>query len=326
MIGRIELPPIRPLGVGDVFDEAFDLYKQNFTLFVTIVVVTQLPVVLALNVLTYHFPLDQPGFRRSARGDGEMLGFALGFIAVFVVWVIVYLFQSAALTVAVSDRYFGVATSLRSAYRRARPAMWRLIGAWMLAAFVISAVTFGALFAAAFVWSAVAAAAGPGSTNDVTAVVFLASIGVVIVVLIPLIVALGAFVLFGMFVIQTIVVERIGAASAVRRNMELVSGRFRRLAAALLVLVFIVSALTLTVQQSVVFLLNLFIYPWLEPSRLVRYCVEAVWRGITSIVVEPFTMICLTLLYYDLRVRKEGFDLALLERRLYPAATPEAAP
>jgi hypothetical protein len=44
--------------------------------------------------------------------------------------------------------------------------------------------------------------------------------------------------------------------------------------------------------------------------------VAAVLGQLLPIVCAPLFVSCLTLLYYDLRVRREGFDLQLLSQRL----------
>ena len=41
--------------------------------------------------------------------------------------------------------------------------------------------------------------------------------------------------------------------------------------------------------------------------------------SLLSILIYPFFYVVLTVLYYDLRVRKEGFDLELLASALQPA-------
>jgi len=44
--------------------------------------------------------------------------------------------------------------------------------------------------------------------------------------------------------------------------------------------------------------------------------VAGVLSQFLPIVCAPLFVSCLTLLYYDLRVRREGFDLQLLSQRL----------
>jgi hypothetical protein len=47
------------------------------------------------------------------------------------------------------------------------------------------------------------------------------------------------------------------------------------------------------------------------PSPLLRLVVQTVASGLVGIIVTPLQFTTLTVLYYDLRIRKEGFDLQL---------------
>ena len=42
-----------------------------------------------------------------------------------------------------------------------------------------------------------------------------------------------------------------------------------------------------------------------------NYAIQVAVSSLVSILIETFSAICLTLLYFDLRIRKEGFDLEL---------------
>jgi hypothetical protein len=51
--------------------------------------------------------------------------------------------------------------------------------------------------------------------------------------------------------------------------------------------------------------------------------INQVLSGLISILLTPMSAIAVTLLYYDFRIRKEGFDLEMLSRAVGGAA-PEA--
>ena len=51
-------------------------------------------------------------------------------------------------------------------------------------------------------------------------------------------------------------------------------------------------------------------------NEVARAAANALGQLISSAVTTPFTAAVLTVMYFDLRVRKEGFDLELLARRL----------
>ncbi|HEX3928754.1 MAG TPA: hypothetical protein VHW65_12235 [Gemmatimonadales bacterium] len=54
-------------------------------------------------------------------------------------------------------------------------------------------------------------------------------------------------------------------------------------------------------------------------SLTTRLIVSAVVSGVVGVFVTPYIYVVLTVLYYDLRVRKEGFDLEVLTEGLEPA-------
>jgi hypothetical protein len=127
-------------------------------------------------------------------------------------------------------------------------------------------------------------------------------------------VLLGAtiFVWLGGFVTQSIMLEQAGPMTAIQRNIELVRGRAMHLILGFIALVVVIltiqSALLVCVQLG----LQLLVFPWLHVTELGERITEAVIGGILSLVVQPLWMTWFTVLYYDLRVRKEGFDLALM--------------
>jgi hypothetical protein len=44
--------------------------------------------------------------------------------------------------------------------------------------------------------------------------------------------------------------------------------------------------------------------------------ISQVLNGLVSILMTPMSAIAVTLLYYDFRIRKEGFDLEMLSRSI----------
>jgi hypothetical protein len=50
-----------------------------------------------------------------------------------------------------------------------------------------------------------------------------------------------------------------------------------------------------------------------------NFLVGLVALHLVNVLVQTFTYVCWTLVYFDLRIRKEGFDLELLARQQAPA-------
>ncbi len=136
-------------------------------------------------------------------------------------------------------------------------------------------------------------------------------------------------------VAEVVVVEGLGAEKAMKRSKELTAG-FRGRVLGLLLL-FIVIAL---IPTGAVQLLELVIPStehvpidrpdagfgfggpaYTEVINYRNYAINTVVGQLLNILVQTFQAVCFTLLYFDLRIRKEGFDLELAARQ-QAASTP----
>jgi hypothetical protein len=114
-------------------------------------------------------------------------------------------------------------------------------------------------------------------------------------------------------------------SNALRRSRALVRGRWWKTALALLVaglLAFLLAGIIETLVATVSFVD--------DDNAFVLFLVTAIAGTAGALVSTPFSAAYHTVLYFDLRVRKEGFDLQLLASRLgvEPSAdwTPPAPP
>ena len=98
---------------------------------------------------------------------------------------------------------------------------------------------------------------------------------------------------------------------ALRRSRALVRGRWWSTTFLLLVATLLVSVVT-SIFQGVV----LAIVFSRSDSVVVGVVLVTVSSGIASVLVQPFQAAVRTVLYYDLRVRKEGYDVELLAEQL----------
>jgi hypothetical protein len=113
------------------------------------------------------------------------------------------------------------------------------------------------------------------------------------------------------FTWPAVVLERRGVIEALRRSQELVSGHWGRVFGTMLLL----SLIVFVIQAAVQVPLGLLITVLLGQSS-VGQALAQLLSTLTSMVLLPLTMTGLIVLYYDLRVRKEGFDLQLLADQL----------
>lgn len=107
-----------------------------------------------------------------------------------------------------------------------------------------------------------------------------------------------------------VLLEDVRGWSALKRSRQLVKGRFWPAVAVLIlvaVLTGIVQAIFLGLAAGVVSVTG---------NELASAVADAVGQTVSSALTTPLSAAVLAVLYFDLRVRKEGFDLELLARRM----------
>jgi hypothetical protein len=138
-----------------------------------------------------------------------------------------------------------------------------------------------------------------------TIVGVLQAIGIVLC-LVPGIWMYGAFAV----AMPVLLVEDVRGSKAVRRSVDLVKGRFWPTFGA----VFIGALLAGFVQG--VFTAPVFVAQAVEANTVVTFLLTATANVAGTALTLPFTAALTTVIYFDLRVRKEGFDLFLLAQRM----------
>ncbi|MGC8668870.1 MAG: hypothetical protein ACP5VE_12225 [Chthonomonadales bacterium] len=306
------------MSLGDIFDEAFELYKTNFRLFAGIVAVVQAPGLAVYDWLTYVIRIE-PGVSPGA-GRSDQLNFTPTTLMLFFVfvllWWVVSLVQNGTLTLAISRRYLGYPASVGAAYRGILPMLPRILSTTFLLTVILTGLFFVVAIPAALVLGMVTALAG-AAFGSVAVAAALATIGVMLVV--GLVLGM-VMVWFGLFVIQIVVLEGAANTRALQRNMDLVRGSFWRLFGAAAALVLVSYGVTATIEASLMLLMQVLVFQPAQVPQVWQHVAVSIWTALVSMFLQPYPLIALTLLYYDRRIRKEGFDIAWLERMLVPAA------
>jgi MFS family permease len=293
-----EAPVLRPLSVGDIIDRTLRLIRANIVVFIGIAVIPYLIVEILQRVsgLSQTFnPNDFAGLldpTRPATFPARQLQpanagalFAAGIVTV-AVSVILY----AALTAAVAERYLGRTITIREAYERGLRATLPLF---------FALVVMSVAFIAVFLILAVALAVFNSSALVVVAVI----IGFVAICFVfPW--ALLSVAVLG----PVIVLEGLGPVAAIRRSFHLMDkARLRTLG--LYVLVGIIASI-LGLIFSLLFLVSF------VTDAAVRAVLQSIASVASSTISAPLIYGAFVILYYDLRVRKEAFDLQLAAEAL----------
>jgi hypothetical protein len=296
----VEAPPLRPLGVGDIVDRVFSLYRGKPGLFLALAAIPYLVFFLIIGLLGVAFAstfitLGSAVELFTARPNSAVLTPAMvnALIAAFVfaiivivIAIIIFSVQSAALVEATAARHLGRDIKLGAALRTGLRAAPRVIGAGLLA--------FFALLLLWLVLAIVIAIANNGW------VVFLGvCLGLVFTVY-------AGVAWIAAPAVATL--EPVGPLHALRRSWFLSSGsRWRIIGLQVLLLIL---NIVLTALFSVVFVSELI------GDTTVRFVLQQAASLAVNIVWAPIQWATVTVLYLDLRVRKEALDLQLAAEAL----------
>jgi hypothetical protein len=293
---------LRPRGIGELLDGAFTLYRRNFLLLVAIAAVVQLPYAV-VELIVYRLAdiggrlgtlqnfgttINNQGGRITPEQTQQLTGDVGAFavyigVVLLVQYFIVYPLSLAATTHAVSSRYLDQPATVGGSYRAAF-GMWRSLIAMVL----LLALMIGGAFTVAVL---VGVLSGAGA--------------VIVLLLLPVMVFAVIVLVRTTVAAQTIVIERTGGRGGLQRSWRLTRGFFWRIVGILLVL-----GLLQAIVGGIVGLPVLALASGLsvDAQQMISQAISAV----SAIFVAPVTLVTLTLLYYDLRIRREGFDLEML--------------
>lgn len=285
------LPTLRPLRLGELLDQAIRLYRRNFITFIGIIALVYVPLVIlqtassalmtsSLDSIAYS---DSPGeiFTNSAYLGGLLSSLVIAFLQ----FILVQGIASGALTRAVADNYLGKTTGILDAYRGIGKSWSSLLGALLFVGLLIIVATLWWIIVPCIGW--------------------FTGLGMLI--------ALSAAV--SPMVAPVVVLEGQGAGTAVRRAWSLTRRRFWPVLGTIFVL-YLFNMLIVNGPLAIVNYLLTITLPGLLEDVTTRLMITAIIQAIVSIVFVliyyPLQMTAFTLVYFDLRVRTEGFDIALL--------------
>ena len=296
---------LRPLGVGDVLDRTFNVYRAKPLIFIGLSAIWYLLLVLVFIVLAaaifagalaaFSRQTATPSPEQIAGAAVGIIGFVL--VAIFVA-ILLFSAQSAALIHAGARRYLAKEVTIGESFRAGLSASVRLFGAGLLVFLAIAAL-----------WALVFAVAG------IVAVVVREPVVSVLVIFLAVIVAIvGTFYLAASWLVAPVVVviEKMGPVAALGRAWRLSDGNRWRIVG-IQVLLFI---LNIVLSILIAGLFGGFAAFGQRGEFGVGSVVQAFVNLASTIIWAPVEWIAFTVLYYDLRVRKEAFDLQLAAEAL----------
>src|ERR1700682_249199 len=294
----VETPQLRPLGVGDIVDRVFALYRSRPLLYIAVAAVPYLVFILVLAGATLALVGTFVGFAQFANllaaGDvpnpaqfaAAMVSFA-GFVLFIVVAAVVILStQTTALVYAMSARYLGRQVTLGEAFRAGVRAAPRVIFTGLL--IFLTFLVF---------WIALVVIMAVSQQALVVAVAVLVGVVGTFYILAS---TLGAPVIAAL--------EGVGPVTAIRRSWSLSAGNRWRILGLQLLLVIINGVISAIV--TAIFVTTIISAPTL------RTVAQQLVNAGTTILWAPVEWGTFAILYYDLRVRHEAFDLQLAAEAL----------
>jgi hypothetical protein len=270
------------MGLGEILDGAFKLYRANFKPIALVALAFAGPVSIVASVAVRDvnggrglFDLaSDPSLADESAGFGDTGQVILQIVSTVVLWIVGPLIAGV-VAKAVATTYLGGQLTAGEAVR----STWRLFPA-LLGAKALVLLTEGVGLLGCCV---------------------------------------GALAVMALWVVvaPAIVVEGIGPIKAMRRSFRLCSARYWPVLGIAVLSGLITTFLANIVSGVPSFLAVVVGYKWGFP-------LVAIGNVATVVLVQPLTAIVATLVYFDLRIRQEGFDLQIMARDLGTRGAPAA--
>ncbi len=287
----LAFPALRPMKLPELLDRAIRLYRQNFLQFIGIVAVPYIPLMLLQAASSLLSTSSLQSITRSSdptslfSSTSYWLGLAGGLAYAVLHLFLIQGLATAALTRAIADSYMGQPVGVLSSYRGLGSSGWRLIGAllWL-----------GLIGLGVIVWLMIPCLgwfSGPG--------LFVFVVWVVLPLVAPI-----------------VVLESSQPIASVRRAWDLARSRFWWLLGFALIL-YLFSLIVVSGPSMLIGLVfrtaasAAAISQPLDQQLMIETVIQSLATMVTGLLYLPLQLSAITVVYFDLRVRSEGLDLAV---------------
>jgi membrane-anchored glycerophosphoryl diester phosphodiesterase (GDPDase) len=328
------LPISGPLGLGDLLDRSFRLYRARFIPFLLTAAIFLAPLGIMSGLLSGNFITgyvdalsmltsspNLPADDRFYTLFGGMAGFATFVILIAILGLI----ANAVVTLSLTNQ--GIATlheeplamgeSIRRGLRRLGSYIWLLIVQGVvigLATLAVLIPIFILIFALTFAGAAMSAALFSETDNIFVAIGLMVLIACGSFLMMLVVVAPATYLGARWIVaIPALVNEDLSATDALRRSWRLTGSRAWR-AIGYLILLGLISTIVVSLPAS--FIQQILFIAAPSSAMPLFLSLSTAISSIFTVIWTPFYVCAIVLLYYDLRVRAEGYDLDLRVRQL----------
>ncbi len=295
---------LRPMSLGEVLDRTFNLYKNHFWLFAGI---TALPFSLLLIAQIAVAAMSSvaakaPAAHTAPFSPGAVGGMVGGGALVFLLYFVMIGAAHAATVFAVSDLYLSRPVSIRGSFARVGWKVFRVLAVFLL---------LGLIMVVPFLVIAVFAFALP------TAILK----GIGLLLLIPVVGILMVILMCRVAVsIPAAMLEDLGAVRALERSAYLTKGHVLQIFVIFLLVLVATYVAILVLQMPLLILMMASVTAHKTPSFGLQV-LQQLAAFVSQVLVGPIGTIAFSLMYYNLRVRKEAFDIQHLMASM--SANPE---
>jgi hypothetical protein len=271
----MEFANLRPLGVGEILDTAFRIYRTRFKDLVVAVAIPMVPLVvlqILINLSVTRGTTLETQNGVLVQRTGTDAGVAVGaFVATILISLIASAVAQGASIRIVADQYLGSTTSWRESLGYAVPRVGAILWVSILVGLSEVAGLVLCVIPGVYLWAALAVS------------------------------------------IPALLIENARGTRALGRSRRLVSGRWLPTFGALFV-IFLLTAVIGGLLGAIVGGGSALggSVTGTTSTRILGGTVS----GIVNILVTPLSAAVATIIYFDLRIRKEGFDVALMAQRL----------
>ncbi len=307
-----------PLGLGELLDRTFSYFRKHFWLFAGIMVLPQgilvgMQIIVQVFLSTVALPQNPQTPQAAMQAMHFALSAGLASMGILIPYYIAYAMALGATTHALSEVYLGRTATIRDSFRVIRRRVGRILH-------VIISILLRAIGFVALGFILLGMVVGAITVIPKSMILLVALMGLAAVLGFMALMVLMVIFLFRYSVaIPALVLEKISARQALKRSVALSKGYLWRL--------LLVGFLMVMIQMVLVSLCQ-------APFSVASFVIMArggrpgLWLTIPSVLLggvgaaatAPLLMISFVIAYYDLRVRKEGFDLQLMMAHLDEAA------
>jgi hypothetical protein len=316
----VQAAEMKPMSLSELLDRTFTLFRNRFLLFCGIMVIPEIAIMTCSLIVIVGFPIRIMPMAANPQDPFAVFRMLQSRILPTFIAIFAQLFFQAialgAVTVTVSEIYLGRAVSIGGAYVKIQKKIPGLIGLIILIFLIALMFVFGIFVAVALVGGLAAAALG--LISPILSVIVIVSMG------------LGGFVLAAWLMmryavsIPAFLLEGGGVLDSMTRSGTLTKGHRGRILGAAIVMYIVVFVVQLLFVMPFSILAFISATKGLLPLWI--QVGQTVAAALAGTVAGPLFMITIALIYYDMRIRKEAFDLESMMGALKPSTDAAAPP